>query len=96
MTKKKKQTLRQQMREKANSRLEELLDEASNALIFVCGGDTIDHLDLAKMMAGGQTKTLREKLVTQLTNRAEEDLLAFFNGQNELELGGNDEKSSDS
>ncbi len=80
-------TMRQEMREAANSRLEEIVNLAGKAMEKLAMSTPLHPIDIARMLCGGQTKTLRDKLVTQLTNKAEEDLVALWNDQKKLDLG---------
>lgn len=86
-------TLRQQMRQSSESELEKILDHASNALVDSVrehSNDALDHGDIAKLLSGGQTKTLRDKLVGQLAKAAEKDLVLLWNNQQKLDLESKD------
>ena len=78
------------MREGADKKLEKILDSAARELkasVDSSSGFVLYPLDVAKMLTGSQTKTLRDKLVTQLADEAENDLLKIYNNQNDLPLG---------
>jgi hypothetical protein len=91
--KQKEQSLRQKMREKANSKLEEVLDNASNALSASVLITKLDPIEVARMLVGGQTKTLRDKLVTQLTNQIEQEMVEIWNNQQDLDLGADNDNA---
>jgi hypothetical protein len=84
-TKAKGLSFRQRLRQQAGEKLERLLDDISNAVDVAVGDQTnVNHTDLLRLMCGGQTKTLREDLVTQLANEKELELEAIYNKQMEL------------
>ena len=88
MTKaKKEQTLRQKMRAAAEGRLNDLMRAMQGAAGEVVSDTTIDPVDLMGMCCKSQVGTLREKLVTRLANEAEDDLVALWNNQQDLDLG---------
>jgi hypothetical protein len=86
----KEQTLRQQMRMSAESRLTDLVVEMCDAAAKVTDGKTIESLDLMAMCCKTQTNTLRDKLVGQLANAAEKDLVKLWNSQQKLDLEDSD------
>lgn len=81
---KKKLSFRQRLREAAKVELDTLLVKVT----VTVGDIAIEHglrpEDLAKLMSGGQTKTLKEGMVTALANRKEAELEAIYNTQAEL------------
>ena len=81
-------TLRQQIRDKAGDKLNDLLGEASNAVVSIVVGTSVDArllMQLASQPSGG--KTLRHNLVTMLANDAEVELVKLWNNQKLLDLG---------
>ena len=90
MAKKKKSskpTLRQRLRAKAAQQLAELEERTKEAILLQRKGAVYSVEDMARLVAGGNTKTLREKLVTAMTNELESELEALFNRQENLPLG---------
>jgi hypothetical protein len=82
----KKMTMRQQMRVKAEKKLDFLVGDMFELAKEVCKDEPIDAVDLMHLCSTSQTKTLQNKLVTRITNRDEADFLKFWNDQQELPL----------
>ena len=80
-------TLRQQLRDKAEERLQELIIEALDAINRVSMPHAIGGPSLAKLISGGEQKTHRHMLVTHLANNAEAELVKLWNNQQELDIG---------
>lgn len=94
MSKLKKETLRMQMRISAEKQLEHVeavMATAGERAVMECNTN-IDPLDVMRLMSGTQTKTLRDKLVTQLANEAETELMDIWTNQQSLDLGKPDAK----
>lgn len=84
----KKMSLRQRLRQRADGRLDELQGLVNVAMIRVGEeADTdINLYDVLRMMVGTQTKTIREKLITELANEEERRLEDLYNSQQALDL----------
>lgn len=84
----KKMSLRQRLRQRAEGRLDALQGLVNAAMIRVGEeADTdINLYDVLRMMVGTQTKTIREKLITELANEEERRLEALYNSQQALDL----------
>ena len=80
-------TLRQQMRDQAEVQLDEILVEASKALLKVTQPLKLNHVEVSRMIGCSQTDTLRKKLVTELANKNEAELVKLWNNQKLLDLG---------
>lgn len=77
--------LRKRMRAKASEELDGLVVKLQvKAAELVAGVNEISGTDLLKLAAGGRTDTLKDKMVTRLTDHHENQLEAFFNDQQEL------------
>lgn len=87
MSKAKKVTFRQRLREKAALKLDLLEDAAVAALGEICKENQagIKCLDLARLICGGQ-KTLRKRLITELANKIEDELEQIYNRQMDLPM----------
>lgn len=84
-------TLRQRLRQDAEKRLDELLRAMQSAAIRVCeeGTTEVDPALLMQLASQPQHgKTLRNTLVTQLANEAEELLERLYNNQMGLPIEG--------
>lgn len=92
MAKTDKKSLRQQMREKAEIKLNSLMEEMRKAAGEVIEDTTIDPEDLMAMCCKTQTGTLRDKLLVRLTDEIQNDLVALWNRQDNLDLGEPDAK----
>lgn len=86
MAKKKKvkaMTLRQRLRAKAQEKLESLQEDVIDAVGSACDSHNtkINPYDMMRLISGGMTKTLRERLITELANETEAELEALYNKQ---------------
>ena len=90
-------TLRQQLRADANVRLDAISRLVGTAVDRALeeAGVELPYRDVMRFCLGGQTQTVHEKLVTQLANQAEAELLAIWNKQADLPLGEQDAIPSD-
>jgi len=85
-TKAKKISFRQRLRNQSAERLDDILQ----AVVIVVdtqllsAGAKISSKDVMRLICGSQTKTLREDLITQLSNETEAELESIFNRQMEL------------
>lgn len=76
-------TLRQRLREQS----EERLDKIVATMLAACNRVSDEHqtdinmFDVMRLISGTQTKTVRERLVVDLTNEREVQLEKFFNNQ---------------
>lgn len=88
----KKLTFRQRLRAGATSRLEihrnELVDQAAK----IAGKLGVKTADLLKYAGGGQTKTVKDALVTVIANVQEAEIEAIYNKQQDMDLGDDDAK----
>lgn len=84
MAKAKKETLRQQMRAQAEIELDLIATRVIKAVCEVA--PDIAPLDIMKLCSSNQTTTLRAKLVGEIANRAEAELLELWNDQQNLDL----------
>lgn len=81
-------TLRAKLREQATSQLDGLVEKLQErASELVKDIDQMWGTDLLKLAAGGRTDTVKDKLVTRLTNHKEVELEKFFDQQQSLPLG---------
>jgi len=77
--------LRKRLREQAGDQLDGLVEKLQErATELTSDIDQMWGTDLLKLAAGGRTDTIRDKLVTRLTNHKELELEKFFNQQQEL------------
>ena len=85
-------TMRQQLREKAEEDLANILLGTLRCLDEIAEKEGIDRQDLVKAVSMGSHKTAEHALVTQLANRYEADVLRMWNDQQALfgEEDGND------
>lgn len=80
-------SLRAKLREQATSQLDGLVKELQEfAVSQTTGIDQMWGTDLLKLAAGGRTNTVKDKLVTRLTNFKEIELEKFFDQQQDLPL----------
>jgi len=86
---KKELSLRQQMRTSAEHKLVVLMGEMEFAAKKVASRQAVSAEDLMGMLCKTQTNTLHDKLVTQLANQAENDLVKLWNDQQSLDLAEN-------
>ena len=89
-------TLRQRLREAAETDLDELIDRLQDdAADLIVQHPKILTKDLLKLAAGGRTDSVRTKVVTALTNQKEVELEKFFNKQQELPMSKPELKAKD-
>lgn len=76
-------TFRQRLRLKSQEKLESIQRDVNDAVVAaVDSNNTKLHPRLVmQLCVGGQTKTLREKLITELANETEAELEALYNKQ---------------
>ena len=79
-------SMRQELRKAAEGRLVKIKVEAGNAVDDIALREGLIWQDLVKAISDGSHKTAEHNLVTQLTNKAEADLLALWNDQQDLDL----------
>ncbi len=80
-------SLRKRLREQAAEQLDGLVKEIQERATFLTSDiDQMWGTDLLKLAAGGRTDTIRDKLITRLTNHKEGELEKFFNKQQGLPL----------
>ena len=84
-------TFRQRLRGQSEEQLNKIIKLAYDAVDKAKGGTKISTVNLMRMCSGTQTKTLRDQLVTQLSNEAEAELEAIYNRQQGLDLGEGDD-----
>ena len=78
-------SLRKRLRAQAAEELDKLVIEVqTKAAELTEGVDSMWGTDLLKLASGGRTDTIRDKLITRLTNHKEHELEKFFNRQQEL------------
>jgi hypothetical protein len=88
----KQMTLRQHLRAEAQTKLAEIekLVRIGVERALEEAGVELNPADVMRLCLGGQTKTVKEQLITDLANSAEAELLRIWNNQQDLPLG--DEK----
>lgn len=95
MSKAKGLTFRQRLRAQSADRLEEIqmaVAKAADSAMEDADTDINVH-DVMRLLCAGQTKTLREQLITELSNEAEAELEKIYNRQiGLLPEGDNSEK----
>jgi len=86
---KKKVSFRQRLRAESQERLEKIaVDVSEAALAAVRSHNTeINPLLVMQLLCSQQTKTLRENLITELSNEKELELEAIYNTQLGLDMG---------
>jgi len=83
---KKKMSFRQRLRNQSAERLEAIEAEivrASDKVLADLGANLM-AVSVMRLISGSQTKTLREDLITILSNQTEAELESIFNRQMEL------------
>ncbi len=80
----KKLSFRQRLREAAEMELGKVYTKAHLAIGDIALEHGLRPVDLAKLLSGGQTKTLNENMVTTLANRKEAELEQIYNTQLDL------------
>ena len=84
-TKAKKISFRQRLRNQCAERLDVMAEAVRiTARDVVAPHSQISSLDVMRLLCAGQTKTLREDLITQLANETEAELEAIYNKQMNL------------
>lgn len=80
-------SLRKRLREQAAGQLDGLVEQLQErATELTRDIDQMWGTDLLKLAAGGRTETVKDKLVTRLTNHKELELEKFFNKQQQMDL----------
>ena len=84
-TKAKKISFRQRLRNQSADRLDVMAEAVRIAVRDVVAPHSqINPHDVMRLLCTGQTKTLREDLITQLANETQDELEAIFNKQMNL------------
>jgi hypothetical protein len=83
-TKAKKISFRQRLRNQCADRLDVIIKASYDAVDKAKGNSHIGTKEIMRLCSGGQTKTLREDLITQLANETEAELEAIYNKQMNL------------
>lgn len=81
---KKNMTLRQRLRQDAEKHLENLMERTAEAIKPIAKDSGLKVQDLAKLVTGGDHKTLAHDCVTTLTNAKERELERLYNSQMDL------------
>lgn len=89
MAKAKKMTLRQRLRHDADEKIGELEQLVSKAVTDAVEGAGVElnPYDVMRLCTGGQTKSLRERVITELANQKEAELEKIYNDQQDLSFG---------
>lgn len=85
-TKSKKLSFRQRLRNDAAEELDKLkrsFEEAAETEL-IAASTGISKYDIFRLLSGGQTKTLEERLITELANEKEAALEHIYNSQMDL------------
>ena len=82
-TKAKKLSFRQRLRLQSAERLDKIASTMHGAGERACeeSKTNIDPLDVMRLLSNTQTKSLREQLITELSNEVEAELEAIYNRQ---------------
>jgi hypothetical protein len=88
-------SMRQQMRNKSESQLNHLSEVAYNAVNAAIGPQPFSPVELMRLCVGGQTKTLRDRLIGKLADKAEAEVMALWNNQQDLSFGSKENDSAD-
>lgn len=83
-------TLRQQLRIDAAKQLSKLAADSTVAVEAVVSDGPVKAQDIMRLCAGGNTRTLADKLTGQLANAMEAELLKIFTERQRSLLGGDD------
>ena len=85
-TKAKKISFRQRLRNQSAGRLDDILQAVAIVIDaqLLSAATSISPKDVMRLLCTGQTKTLREDLITQLANETQDELEAIFNKQMNL------------
>ena len=90
-------SFRQRLRVQSADRLD-IMEEAVRIAVrdVVAPHSAVNTHDIMRLLCTGQTKTLREQIITELANETEFELEALYNKQIGLDLGevNADEKES--
>lgn len=90
-------SFRQRLRVQSADRLD-IMEEAVRIAVrdVVAPHSAVNPHDIMRLLCTGQTKTLREQIITELANETEFELEALYNKQIGLDLGevNADEKES--
>lgn len=70
--------LKEKLNEAASDRLENQLERAKEALVEICADSNVSVAELAKLICGSRTDTLKKTLVRRISSRLENDLLARY------------------
>jgi len=95
--KKKKLSFRQRLRNDAAEQLYALklkFEEACEQVV-IAENTGIEKRDIFKLLAGGQTKTLEEAVITELANEKEATLEYIYNSQQDLSFGTKEDDDAD-
>lgn len=88
-TKAPKLSFRQRLRNDAAQNLSDLkrkFEEVTESEL-IAANTGISKYDVFRLLSGGQTKTLEERLITELANEKEATLESIYNSQIGLDLG---------
>ena len=93
-TKAKKMTFRQRLRTDAEERLDAIIKASYDAIDKVKGNHHIATMAIMRLCSGGQTKSLRHRLITSLADEQMAELEEIYNRQQQLPMG--DENADES
>jgi hypothetical protein len=96
-SKKVKVSFRQRLRNDAAEQLYTLKRKFEDACedVVIAESTGIEKRDVFRLLAGGQTKTLEERLVTELANEKEDALERMYNSQQDLSFGTKEDDHAD-
>ena len=80
------QELRKRMKFDAEKHLNHVIQSSIASIESHCGHFELDFADVAKLIAGGRTDTLRDKLIKRMVNKNEQAMYDKFMSQPDLPL----------
>jgi len=88
-------SLRQRLREKAENRLDNLIERSHEAIAEIVAGTELPVPTMARLVRGQRVDTLRKAAVTRLVDVAEREIEALYNKQQDLPLQNTDVRPED-
>lgn len=79
-------TIRKQLRVECEERFNEILDKAASAIEEIIDDTGVAFAEVTKCLSQKRHQSVRNAAINRMTNKAEQDLVDFYNEQRDLEL----------
>ena len=77
-------SIRSKLKNVAATELESLLEKVETEVSKMCQGTNIEAVDVCKLIGSNKSATLKKKIINQITNQMEDELLLRFDREQGL------------